>query len=146
VRNGLKNATGTPLERIGHVLGPGIYFARNSLTSWGYSHPSDNNYKGSCLGKQLQMISLCEVASVTEVEAGSSILHRTPSGNHMTSIRLVGGLRDHGVAHTLTMESACIVRFLMVGGSFSVDVMNNPPSRVPTLRDVLDWQASKSGK
>jgi poly [ADP-ribose] polymerase 6/8 len=119
VRNGLKNATGTQLQANGAALGEGIYFARDSSTSWGYSRESPNNYKASALGTRLHIISLCEVIKL-----------RT------------GALKDHGWAHTLTNEDAVIVRFLMVGGGFARDVVANPLQRVPTLRDVLEFQAS----
>jgi poly [ADP-ribose] polymerase 6/8 len=122
LRNGLKNATGTTLEQNGHAHGEGIYMARNSSTSWGYSRSSKNLYPRSALGKTLHLIALCEVAKVRE-------------GSY---------LKDHGWAHTLTMEEACIVRFLMVGGEYTVDVITTPPSYVPTLRDVLEFHADRS--
>ncbi|KAH0793078.1 UBA/TS-N domain containing protein [Histomonas meleagridis] len=42
------------------------------------------------------------------------------------------------------IEEACVVRFVMVGGSFSVDVKKNPPKNVPSLRSVLDYQMNQS--
>jgi poly [ADP-ribose] polymerase 6/8 len=119
VRNGLKNATGTKLQANGAAFGEGIYFARDSSTSWGYSRESPNNYKASALGAKLHIISLCEVIQLKN-----------------------GALRDHGWAHTLINEDAVIVRFLMVGGGFARDVVANPLQRVPTLRDVLEFHAS----
>jgi poly [ADP-ribose] polymerase 6/8 len=121
LRNGLKNATGTKLQANGAVLGEGIYFARNAQTSWGYSHPSVNRYVNSKLGGQLHVIALCEVIQMQRA----------------------GGLKDHGWAHRLTKEEACIVRFLMVGGRFSRDVVAKPLQNVPTLRDVLEFHAGK---
>jgi hypothetical protein len=119
VRNWLKNATGTKLQANGAALGEGIYFARDSSTSWGYSRESPNNYKASVLGGRLHIISLCEVIQLK-----------------------TGALKDHGWAHTLTNEDAVIVRFLMVGGGFARDVVANPLQRVPTLKDVLEFHAS----
>jgi hypothetical protein len=51
-----------------------------------------------------------------------------------------GFLRNHEWAHTLTLEQACVVRFLLVTtGQFPpVDVLANPPKAIPTMRMVLD--------
>ena len=117
LRNGLVNASGTSMQLNGAALGSGIYFARSSSTSKEYSFPQANGYKQSLLGKDLKCIGLCEVANV-------------PS------------LKDHGWAHTLTDEEAVIVRFLLVGYDKSYDVINNPPVDLPTLKDVLDYQAN----
>jgi poly [ADP-ribose] polymerase 6/8 len=135
-RNGLKNATGTNLQVNGAAFGPGIYFARNSSTSWGYSCAAQNNYRMSALGAQLQIISLCEVAKISPKETSISIPRKSGA-----NIACTGFLKDHGWAHTLTMEQACVVRFLMVGGSFHVDVLNKPPKEIPTLKHVLERSA-----
>jgi poly [ADP-ribose] polymerase 6/8 len=168
LRQGLKNASRTPLQANGAMLGSGIYMARNSETSWGYSHPGRNHYVGSELGVNIQAISLCEVAPVPT-------------------------LHDYGEAHVLEDEQAVIVRFLFVnspvrlgeepvpqvvaqpsgkkGGrrakkskqvpvpalgtqsiSFDIrwdepvwnhDVLDEPPSHVPTLWDLLDFYATR---
>lgn len=112
IRNGLKNATGSSMQANGAALGAGIYFARSSGTSWGYSQARHNGYTHSALGSKLHIISLCEVAPVP-------------------------ALKDHGWAHTLTNESACIVRFLFLGGGFNVDTLSNPPTNIPTLQQIL---------
>jgi hypothetical protein len=39
------------------------------------------------------------------------------------------------------MEQACVVRFLMLSGSFQVDVLSNPPAKIPTLKEVLERSA-----
>jgi poly [ADP-ribose] polymerase 6/8 len=116
IRNGLKNASGTPMQANGTALGPGIYFARASETSKGYARVSPNVYERSVFGKQLKILALCEVA-------------------------MVKGLVDHGWAHTLTDEKACICRFLLVNGTYILDVVANPISKIPRLRDVLDSHA-----
>ena len=121
LRNGLKNATGTQMQCNGSSLGAGIYFARASSTSWGYSHMSPNGYARSVFGRNLHIISLCEVAKVPE-------------------------LRDHGWAHTLTNEAACIVRFLFVSQGrtqFQTDTISNPPNSIPTLNQILACEADK---
>jgi poly [ADP-ribose] polymerase 6/8 len=139
LRNGLKNATGTKLQANGAALGSGIYFARNSSTSWGYSHQSPNLYAKSELGNSLHIIALCEVANIPPGEQPST--KRKRSHCRGPDVELTGGLNDHGWAHTLTMETACIVRFMMVGGNFTCDVVSSPPQNAPTLRDVLEFHA-----
>jgi poly [ADP-ribose] polymerase 6/8 len=122
LRNGLKNASGSTLQANGASFGPGIYFGKASSLSWGYSRAEPNKYQKSALGGNLQIISLCEVAKVTNQ-----------------------GLKDFSSLMTLTMEQACIVRFLMVQGSFNHDVTSQPPRKVPTLNDVLEYQAGTIG-
>jgi poly [ADP-ribose] polymerase 6/8 len=117
IRNGLVNATGTKLQQNGAALGSGIYFARDSNTSCGYSRSGTNYYKKSRLGNNLMIIGLCEVAKVPE-------------------------LIDHGWAHTTVNEDACIVRFVFVGANFSYDTLSNPPKNIPKLRDVLKYHAN----
>jgi hypothetical protein len=101
-------------------------------------------YARSVLGSDLHIIALCEVANIPDADATVAVPRRTRSGNHVNQVETTGHLRDHGWAHTLTMEAACVVRFMMVGGQFNVDVIAHPPSRVPTLRDVLEFQANRS--
>jgi hypothetical protein len=43
-RKGLKNCSNTPLMSAGAALSPGIYMARNSSTSFGYSSPVPNQF------------------------------------------------------------------------------------------------------
>jgi poly [ADP-ribose] polymerase 6/8 len=116
VRNGLKNATGTPLEANGSALGAGIYFARRSGTSQTYAVSAVNQYTESLFGQSLVILALCEVAKV-------------------------GSLIDHGWAHTLEDERACICRFLLVNGDFDVDVIKDQIQRAPKLSDLLDSHA-----
>ena len=139
LRNGLKNASGTKLQANGAALGSGIYFARQSETSWGYSRPVPNKYAASTFGKSLHIIALCEVANIP----AGDIVENIPSlsGNKSNITEVAGHLKDHGWAHTLTLEEACIVRLLFVGGDFHVDTIANPPTNVPTLKEVLRLQA-----
>jgi poly [ADP-ribose] polymerase 6/8 len=116
IRNGLKNASGTEMQANGAVLGAGIYFARSSETSQGYSKESINHYERSSLGRKLKILAICEVA-------------RDPT------------LSDHDWAHTLQNEHACIVRFLLVNGSFRVNLFEKPITKIPKLKEVLNLQA-----
>jgi hypothetical protein len=136
LRTGLKNATGTALQQNGSARGPGIYMARLASTSWGYSKPAPNRYAQSALGKQLCLISLCEVNKISA--SGQSIVVSRPDRGNVTC---TGFLKDHGGAHTLTMEEACVVRFVMLGGKFGNDVITSPPKKIPTLREVLELKA-----
>jgi hypothetical protein len=112
-RTGLKNATGTKLQVNGAAHGEGIYLAAEAGTSWGYSHPAPNKYRNSALGGSLHIISLCEVAKVPDKGVKIDI---QPAGK--PKMTCAGFLKEHGWCHTLTMEQACVVRFLMVGGGF----------------------------
>jgi poly [ADP-ribose] polymerase 6/8 len=139
LRNGLKNASGTALQAHGAARGPGIYFAPNSQMSWGYSHVAANRYAKSQLGANLQVISLCEVAKI-----GNSANFRLPrKGAEKSDLVFNGFLKNHKDMYTLSIEEACVVRFIFVQGSFGHDVVQNPPKRVPTLHDFLEFQASR---
>jgi poly [ADP-ribose] polymerase 6/8 len=142
LRNGLKNATGTSMQANGAAFGPGIYFARDSQMSWQYSHKSPNGYARSRLGKLLHIIALCEVAKIPPV--GRPLPVAPNQGKRAKLHGLKGSLTDFGWAYTLTLESACIVRFMMVGGDFSRDVVARPLDRVPTLHDVLEFHAHQA--
>jgi poly [ADP-ribose] polymerase 6/8 len=104
------------MQANGAVLGSGIYFARSSETSQGYARESINHYERSQLGRKLKILAICEVA-------------KDPT------------LVDHDWAHTLQNENACIVRFLLVNGSFRVNLSERPITKVPKLKDVLDMHA-----
>jgi hypothetical protein len=84
------------------------------------------------------LIALCEVATI-----GTDCKIRLPwrSANGEATFREVSGfLKDHSWAHTLTVEEACVVRFLMIcgGAQFDVDVSVNPPRNLPTQRSILE--------
>ena len=139
-RNGLKNYSNTQFMSSGAAFGPGIYFARSSSTSWGYTHSRKNEYNNSALGSNVKIISLCEIA---KLPINKTIDVDIPNGENSTK-RYTGFLKEHGYAHTLTIEPACVVRFLMVSNSknlidFDVDVVSNPPSKIPTLSSVINY-------
>lgn len=117
-RNGLKNMSNTPGQANGAVYGEGIYFAPESNTSVGYSRNGENGYKNSMFERHLSIIALCEIAKVPD-------------------------LKDNGWCQTLRVEEACIVRFLMVNfnGGSSYNVIDNQPTNIPTLRDILEYHA-----
>ncbi|OHT07174.1 UBA/TS-N domain containing protein [Tritrichomonas foetus] len=144
VRNGLKNATGTKLQANGSALGEGIYFARDSKTSWGYSRTADNRYRASQMGKQLHIISLVEIAKIPMGKNVTVTIPCRDAEGNLTQKNVTGFLKNHQWAHTLTLEEACVVRFLMVGGDFEEDVLVKPPRNVPTLKDVLNYHIEHS--
>lgn len=141
LRTCLKNATGSGMQANGAALGPGIYLARSSATSWQYSRPATNKYRNSEIGSNLHMIALCEVANIPSRETSAVVTFTGRNG--VTTETTSGFLKDHGWAHTLTMESACVVRFLFVGGQFSHDTLTTPPSGIPTLKEMLEAQARR---
>jgi hypothetical protein len=61
------------------------------------------------------------------------------------NVTCTGFMNNFGRVYTLTMEEACVVRFLMFDGRFGNDVIKVPPKRTPTLREVLELH-SKSAK
>ena len=117
-RNGLKNASGTEMQRNGAALGPGIYFAKQSQTSFFYAPSAQNLYSKSLFGENIKILALCEVANVPE-------------------------LKNHGWAFTLTREEACIVRFLFVNGNYDIDILKEPPKNIPKLNDILNAKAEE---
>jgi hypothetical protein len=102
----------------GAADGPGIYMAAEAATSWRYARIGMNQYAGSGLGQQLQILSLVEVARVPE-------------------------LKNHAWGCTLTREEACVVRFLFIanGITFQFNVAQNPPQNVPNLATILEFHA-----
>ena len=119
IRNGLKSATGTSMQQNGSVFGAGIYFAADLATSRNYSRSVANGYPKSMLGSTLQAVGLCEVAKVPE-------------------------LVDHTKSYTITREDAVIVRFLFLSANFEYDVVQNPPTHIPKLQDILNYHATQS--
>ena len=106
--NGLINASGTSMMKTGAALGEGIYFAPEASVSFGYCRPCSNRYSASHI-RDLNIIALCEVAKVNQ-------------------------LKNFDWAYTLTNESACIVRFLIVGRPFNGTIKN---ISLPSLNQVL---------
>jgi hypothetical protein len=146
IRNGLKNFSNTPDQANGAVRGPGIYLARDSSTSMGYSQRGlgmgRNHYKNSQLGHNVAIMALCEIARIPSDDVTVSI-QDLASGLKQKSVR--GHLKKHGSGvYTLTMEEACIVRELFVGDlRFSINSIKSPP-KVLTLKEVLDEHAKSA--
>jgi poly [ADP-ribose] polymerase 6/8 len=144
IRNGLKNATGTELQANGAVRGAGIYLATNSRTSLGYAKMAKNRYAQSVLRDPLTVLALLEVANVPSDPVTVEVVR-----SDGVTVNCSGFLKDHGITYgaevwTCSMEEAVVVRFLVVGGNFGVDVRKNPPKRVPTLTDVLQFHSART--
>lgn len=137
IRQGLKNMTGTSYMQVGAAHGPGIYFAPDSSTSLGYSQTFKNLYPNSKLGENLQVIALCEVINLPLGETMNITVDV-----HGNKKKLTGFLKDHGWCLTLTMDEACIVRFLFVNLDRGVNVVQNPPTKIPNLIQVLKMRAN----
>jgi hypothetical protein len=146
-RRGLMNMSNTKWMSAGAAYGPGIYFASDAGTSSGYAQPATNGYAESQLGKRLTIIALCEVARVPSEES-EVVVHMGGSPVVLRGFFKHHGRGDDGI-HTLTMEEACVVRMLFVGGKDGVGDLGRASAlrdQVPSLRDVQRALAeSKSG-
>lgn len=141
IRQGLKNLSNTPLMGVGAAHGEGIYFAPESMTSLSYSRSFQNMYPGSQLGENLNIIALCEVIKLPlnkDVVFNATI---DADGSKSRTKTVRGVLKNHQWCYTLTMNEACIVRFLFVNLNQHANVINNPPQNIPNLNQVLKLRA-----
>jgi hypothetical protein len=142
IRQGLKNYSNTDGQLHGAVRGPGIYLAQDSSTSIGYTMDGGQNlYVNSVFGRRLHIMALCEVAKVPSNDTSRTIEH---VAGRVDTVPVSGFLKCHSRIFTLTMEPACIVRSLVVGGlGFAIDSIETPPA-VLTLKQVLDEKAREA--
>lgn len=144
IRNGLINATNTKLMRVGAAYGPGIYLAKNSNISLSYAVGGNNPCNQSKLGRNFNVIALCEVIKLPDKkEMNEEVYVRDTKTGKRVKKTIHGKLSDFGEILTLTMEEACIVRFVIVNLQQRYDIYSNPPSKLPTLVDVLEAHAQK---
>jgi hypothetical protein len=114
--------------------------ATNSGTSLGYSRCGINHYTGSALGNNLMIMAVCEVAKISQNDTTLNVqLRKEQGGNRQCSVK--GFLKDWSGIATCTMEAAVIPRFLLVG-SIPGYGLESGLRKVPTLRSVLEYQAS----
>jgi poly [ADP-ribose] polymerase 6/8 len=145
VRTGLRNATGTALQANGAARGSGIYLAASSNVSWQYSKFLKNNYRKSVLKSPLHIMALCEVATIP-----SSDVSKVITSINGAQVAVNGFLKQHSdftggrgdPIYTCSMEAAVVVRMIVVGSSFALNMARRPPTKLPTLRDVLEFRAS----
>lgn len=138
IRNGLINASNTKLMRCGAAYGPGIYLGKSSQISLGYSVGGPNPFKASTLGRNFSVIALCEVIKLpNKKEVTEKVYYRDPINGNRCQKNIKGALNDFDSIFTLTMEEACIVRFVVVNLQKCVDVCSSPP-KLPTLVEVLE--------
>ena len=142
IRNGLKNATGTHLQQTGAIYGPGIYFGRNSQTSQGYSRSFKNNYEKSKLGSDISIIALCEVVQLpVNTNISETVIVRDPNTGNIREKTLTGALNKYDWGFTLTLEEACIVRYIIVNLDTNLDFLKSPPPKLPTLDDIIKYKS-----
>jgi poly [ADP-ribose] polymerase 6/8 len=139
----LRDGTGTALQANGSVLGEGIYLAGSSGVTGEYTRRGKNAYKAPALPNPLGIVALCEVAKVPNT--ATAVVVKGLRGEDISVRRFLEdhmGMLEDEVMSTCSMENACVVRFLIAGKPFpDVDVIEHPPRRVPTLRDVLAFHA-----
>ena len=131
--------------RVGAACGEGIYFAPDSGTSLGYCQSLPNLYPNSALGNNLQIIALCEVIKLPfnqEVTFEAEINAEDPETKSTKTLH--GHLNDNGWCYTLTMNEACVTRFVFASFDNNVDinVVSNPPKNIPSLIQVLKKRAN----
>lgn len=143
---------GSPTERWHSIIRTGIvvgsrlnygpcnaiFMASNSQTSLGYTRGGRQNCtKGSKLGNWVSIISILEVIKLPSGQNVTEIVDvRDPQNGGRVKKKISGVLNDGGQVVTLTMEEACIVRFIIVNLENYFDIRNNPP-RLPSINEVL---------
>ena len=144
IRNGLINASNTKLMRCGAAYGPGIYLAHDSSVSMGYSGQFQNPWNASKLGRNFSVIALCEVINLPDGKTVTEKVYcRDPRNGNRVQKNISGVLTRHNNIFTLTLEEACIVRFIIVNLQKQHNIYTNPPSKLPTLIDVLESKCDK---
>lgn len=124
LHNGLKDASANQsLTAHCQAYGAGVYISPTSEISWGYVGAVPNQYIQSQFDKSLSAIALCECA-------------KSPGFSEATKN-----------IYTQKDEKSIVVRMLLVGAKnrFNVNVVKNPP-KIPTLEDVIRYQAQKSSQ
>lgn len=116
-----------------------IYMASNSNISLGYTRGGRSNcYKGSKLGSVVSIISILEVIKLPPGQIVTEVVDvRDPRSGTRVKKKISGILQDGDSVVTLTMEEACIVRFIIVNLTSYFDIRNNPP-HLPSFNDVLN--------
>lgn len=115
-----------------------IYMASNSQTSLRYTRGGGQNFtKDSRLGKYVSIISILEVIKLPPNQNVTEVVDvRDPRNGERVKKKIFGVLSDDGQVVTLTMEEACVVRFIIVNLAKCFDIRNNPPP-LPSINDVL---------
>lgn len=140
IRNGLINTSRVKGMVInGNVHGPGIYFASNSSTSLGYSIFDQNKWSNSLLNKEFNVIALCEVIKLPlNQNLKIDVQVKNCFTGQLETKTLDGFLNDNRSCYTLTMEEACVVRFLFVNFNKNIDSKQVNPNMVPTIDSIID--------
>lgn len=146
LRNGLINTSrikGMVLN--GDACGPGIYLASDSSTSNGFSHLDSNKWPFSMMEKNFKVIALCEVIKLPlNTYQKIDVKVKNAATGQLETKTLEGFLRDNGGCYTLTLEEACIVRFVFTNFTNYIDVIQNNPSRqVPSFDKIAQKQIAQ---
>ena len=134
-REELKNLTGTKFMLHGSAYGEGIGLTLNSDTAIQYSLETPNQYPNSQLGKNISIVALCEVANLPNREMVSFDFDSVANGNHQTCT-LKGQIRKNDWNYMLTLEEACIIRYLFVNFDTKIDFEKSPIPKIPTIEDL----------
>lgn len=117
-REELRDMSKTPrLVLNGSTYGPGISLSPKTDQSIAYGREMSNKYPKSELGSKISIVCLCEVANLPNREEVSVKVDDNKT--------LTGELRFHEYSYTLTLEEACIIRYLFVNLDSKVDTLNN---------------------
>jgi hypothetical protein len=139
LRTGLKNCTGTPWQSCGAAYGSVIYLASSSSISLQYVRARENRYKNS-KRKNLSFIAICEVIKLPPGDLSVTVTRR--SGAPVVVKRRLNAFKE-GI-FTLTMEEACVVRFLLSGLERSYDLVAEGLEGAPTLSQVISFLMSSA--
>ena len=117
-REELKDSSKYPeLMLHGAAYGPGIGLTPDSSFAHEYARETENKYPNSQLGNKISIIALCEVANFPDRE---EIFIKVDDNKILT-----GKISSHQLMYTLTLEEACIIRYLIV----------NTDAKFNTLKD-----------
>lgn len=119
----------------GSFYGPGIYLASNSATSLSYSSFGHNLWPNSLIEKDFNVIALCEIII--------DVMVKNAFTGKMETKTLEGSLKDKSGCFTLTMEEACIVRFVFTNFQQSVE---SKPNEIPTFDQIVDKLIEENSK
>lgn len=135
-REELKDLTNTKFMRNGSAYGRGIALTLKSETAITYALERPNKYSNSNIGKSLSITALCEVANLPDRNMISVDVDSVVDGNHQTKT-LNGELRNNDWSFMLTLNEACIIRYLFVNLDADIDFNVQPLTNLLTLEQAL---------
>lgn len=136
-REELKDMSGTKFMRNGCAYGRGICLALDSSVGINYAMESPNKYKNSQLGQNISVLALCEVADLPNRKE-FKVEVKTAAGGENKTYELSGELRNNDWSYNLTLNEACIIRYLFVNFDAKINFHSDPIPKFPTLEDALN--------